>query len=86
MNAINISYNNTYIVCGFISSTVIFDFHNECIIRTVNNKSIPISICISNDEYYIIKDGLKVGDSLIVDGNYNLAHQSKVRITSVKKY
>ncbi len=40
----------------------------------------------SNDEYYIIKDGLKVGDTLIIDGNYNLAHQSKVRITSVKKY
>jgi hypothetical protein len=29
---------------------------------------------------------LKIGDTLIIGGNYNLAHQSKVTITSIEKY
>lgn len=40
----------------------------------------------NNDQYYIVKDGLNAGDTLIVGGNYNLAHQSKVSITAMTKY
>ncbi len=45
-----------------------------------------VTIGLSNDEYYEVKKGLKAGDTIIVGGNYNLAHQSKVRITSMQKY
>ncbi len=45
-----------------------------------------VTVGKSNDQYYIIKEGLKAGDTLIVNGNYNLAHQSKVKILSFEKY
>lgn len=45
-----------------------------------------ITVGLSNDKYYIVKKGLSVGDTVIVGGNYNLAHQSKVKITSMEKY
>jgi len=40
----------------------------------------------SNGQYYIIKRGLKAGDTLIIGGNYNLAHLSRVKINSFEKY
>lgn len=45
-----------------------------------------ITIGQSNDQYYMVKRGLKIGDTLIVGGNYNLAHQSRITITSMEKY
>ncbi len=45
-----------------------------------------ITVGQSNDQYYAVGKGLNAGDTLIIDGNYNLAHQSKVRIVAVKKY
>jgi RND family efflux transporter MFP subunit len=41
---------------------------------------------IANETYYSIKDGLDAGDTIIIGGNYNLAHQSKVKIVSMKNY
>lgn len=39
-----------------------------------------------NDDFYEIKDGLLKGDTLVIDGNYNLAHQAKVKVTEVTQY
>lgn len=39
-----------------------------------------------NDKYYQVLDGLSVGDTLIVSGNYNLAHQAKVKIVGYQQY
>ena len=39
-----------------------------------------------NEDFYEIKENLAVGDTLVVDGNYNLAHQAKVRIMEIMKY
>lgn len=33
-----------------------------------------------NEQYYEIKSGINAGDTIIVEGNYNLAHDSKVRL------
>ncbi|CUS92560.1 RND family efflux transporter, MFP subunit [Candidatus Kryptobacter tengchongensis] len=33
-----------------------------------------------NEQFYEIKSGISPGDTIIVEGNYNLAHDSKVRI------
>jgi len=33
-----------------------------------------------NEEFYEIKSGINPGDTIIVEGNYNLAHDSKVKI------
>jgi len=45
-----------------------------------------ISLGKSNDQYYIVKEGLNIGDTLIIDGNFTLAHMSKVNITTIDKY
>lgn len=39
-----------------------------------------------NDRYYEVLDGLAVGDTLIVSGNYNLAHQARVKVVSYQQY
>ncbi len=39
-----------------------------------------------NEDFYAIKSGINVGDTLIVDNNYNLAHQSTVKIARMEKY
>ena len=33
-----------------------------------------------NEQFYEIKSGINPGDTIIVEGNYNLAHDSKVKI------
>lgn len=40
----------------------------------------------SNDDYYEIQEGIVAGDTLIVGGNYNLAHQSKIRVQALRQY
>ncbi|MGA7836807.1 MAG: efflux RND transporter periplasmic adaptor subunit, partial [Ignavibacteriaceae bacterium] len=62
---------------------------NRTLVFTVNNGLASwkyVTMGKSNDEFYIIKKGISVGDTLIIGGNYNLAHQSKVRIDSIEKY
>ena len=39
-----------------------------------------VDIGESNDQYYEIRNGVQPGDSVIVHGNYNLAHDSKTKI------
>ena len=39
-----------------------------------------VDIGESNDQYYEIRNGVQPGDSVIVQGNYNLAHDSKIKI------
>ncbi|MGC8654575.1 MAG: efflux RND transporter periplasmic adaptor subunit [Candidatus Kryptoniota bacterium] len=39
-----------------------------------------------NDKYYEVLDGLSVGDTLIVGGNYNLAHEARVKVVSYQQY
>ena len=34
----------------------------------------------TNDQYVEIKEGIEPGDSVIVEGNYNLAHDATVKI------
>ena len=45
-----------------------------------------VTIGKSNEQFYVIKTGINIGDTLVVGGSYNLAHQSEVKITSIEKY
>lgn len=69
-------------------SAVLFRDNRPLVFTVVNGESqwIYVGLGNMNDSYYEIRDGLSVGDTLVVDGNYNLAHEAKVKITDVTKY
>ncbi len=39
-----------------------------------------VDIGESNDKYIVMKSGVQAGDSVIVQGNYNLAHDAKINV------
>jgi membrane fusion protein, multidrug efflux system len=62
---------------------------NRTLVFTVKNGTALwkyVTLGSKNDDYYVVKKGLSVGDTLITGGNYNLAHLSKVTITKLDKY
>ncbi len=69
-------------------SAVLFRENRSLVFTVLNEVSqwIYVSLGEMNEDCYEIKDGLSKGDTLVVDGNYNLAHQASVRITEITKY
>jgi multidrug efflux pump subunit AcrA (membrane-fusion protein) len=57
---------------------------NKEVVFTVQKDSIAIWNYVKtgyeNSSHYTIKEGLKAGDTVIVSGNVNLAHESTVEI------
>lgn len=81
--------SDTYSDVMLIPHSALLVRENKSLVFTVNNGLAQwkyVTLGQSNGQYYIIKDGLHIGDTLIIGGNYNLAHMSKVKITSVEKY
>ncbi len=72
-----------------IPHTALLARENRTLVFTVD-KGIAqwkyVTLGNSNERYYEIKSGLSAGDTLIIGGNYNLAHQSRVKITSILQY
>ncbi len=69
-------------------SAVLFRDNRPLVFTVLNGESqwIYVTLGKMNDDFYEIKDGLSIGDTLVVGGNYNLAHEAKVRITEMTKY
>jgi len=44
-----------------------------------------VEIGAENEEYYQITNGVSAGDSVIVEGNYNLAHDARIDFSSSEK-
>ena len=67
---------------------VLFRDNRPLVFTVVNNVSqwIYVTLGKKNDSFYEIKDGLSSDDTLVVDGNYNLAHEAKVNITEMTVY
>jgi hypothetical protein len=38
-----------------------------------------------NERFIAIRSGIEVGDTIIVDGHYTLAHDARVKITAMEK-
>ena len=80
---------NNYFDRIVIPHSALLARQNRTMLFTVENGLAQwkyVTIGESNDRYYEVKKGVKAGDTLIVGGNYNLAHQSAVKITSLVKY
>ncbi|MBN2354649.1 efflux RND transporter periplasmic adaptor subunit, partial [candidate division KSB1 bacterium] len=40
-----------------------------------------VAIGAENEDFYQITDGISAGDSVIVEGHYNLAHDARIKVT-----
>lgn len=66
-----------------IPKEAVLDRQNRKVVFTVNNGSAKwnyVEIAYENSSHYAIKSGLNVGDSVIYQGNFNLAHDKKIRV------
>ncbi len=44
-----------------------------------------VGIGAENEDFYQITEGIAAGDSVIVEGNYNLAHDARIVVASGEK-
>jgi HlyD family secretion protein len=81
------SYSNKNIV--MIPKGAVLFRDNRQLVFIVRNGEAQwdyIKLGSANANYYEIRNGLAVGDTVVINGNYNLAHQVPVMITGVEKY
>ncbi len=85
---VTIASNSNNDVVIVPKSAVLFRDNRPIVFTVLSDEAqwIYVNLGRANDNYYEIKKGLSVGDTLVIDGNYNLAHEAKVEITGMEKY
>jgi len=66
-----------------IPKEAVLDRQDRKVVFTVNNGTAKwnyVEIAYENSSHYAIRSGLNVGDSVIYQGNFNLAHDKKIRV------
>lgn len=70
------------------NSAVLFREDRPLVFTVLNGEAqwVYVILGATNGNYYEIEEGLSNGDTVVVDGNYNLAHAARVTVAGVREY